>query len=240
MAKEYVPIYLDWLDVTQDLPPDEKGNLIDAVISYASGLEYEQYLTGGCRIAFRFYKGYIDRNAAISEARSKAGSNKPQQTETNDNKPEQTETNANKTEQTEANRSKKSIEYRIKNKEINKEIEMLFDRFWTAYPRKVNKVGARRAFDKLQPTAETVATMLAAIARQKLSAQWQENGGQYIPHPATWLNGRRWEDEAPPAAGAGRTVAAHAYAQRDYTGVAEALQDAQRKRIRERMERGAV
>lgn len=35
MAKEYVPIFFDWLDVTQDLTAEEKGNLIDAVVAYA-------------------------------------------------------------------------------------------------------------------------------------------------------------------------------------------------------------
>ena len=91
MAKEYVPIFFDWLDVTQDLTAEEKGNLIDAVVAYASGAEYEHLLTGACRVAFRFMKGQVDRNAKISEARSAAGSNKPDQNSTNDNKPEQNE-----------------------------------------------------------------------------------------------------------------------------------------------------
>ena len=34
MAKEYVPIYFDWLEVTQDLTAEEKGNLIDAVVLF--------------------------------------------------------------------------------------------------------------------------------------------------------------------------------------------------------------
>ena len=96
MAKEYVPIFFDWLDTTQDLTAEEKGNLIDAVVAYASGQEYEHLLTGGCKIAFRFLKGQVDRNNAISESRSKAGSNKPQQNGTNDNKQEQTATNSPK------------------------------------------------------------------------------------------------------------------------------------------------
>ena len=41
---KYVPIYLDWLEVTQDLSAEEKGNLIDAVVAYASGEEYEHLL----------------------------------------------------------------------------------------------------------------------------------------------------------------------------------------------------
>lgn len=93
MAKEYVPIFFDWLEVTQDLTAEEKGNLIDAVVAYASGAEYEHLLTGACRVAFRFMKGQVDRNAKISEARSAAGSNKPEQNGTKDNKPEQNESN---------------------------------------------------------------------------------------------------------------------------------------------------
>ena len=108
MAKEYVPIFFDWLDVTQDLSAEEKGNLIDAVVAYASGQEYEHLLTGGCKIAFRFLKGQVDRNNAISEARSKAGSNKHEQPETNDNKPEQPETNSPKEKDKEKEKEKEN------------------------------------------------------------------------------------------------------------------------------------
>ena len=34
-----------------------------------------------------------------------------------------------------------------------------------------------------------------AIEQQKESAQWSKDNGQFIPHPTTWLNGKRWEDE---------------------------------------------
>ena len=98
MAGGYVPIFYDWLEVTQDMTAEEKGNLIDAVVSYACGLEYEHFLSGGCRIAFRFMKGQVDRNAAISDARRKAREGK--QTGTDSNKPEQSITNDNKQEQT--------------------------------------------------------------------------------------------------------------------------------------------
>ena len=79
---KYVPIYLDWLDVTQDLTADEKGNLIDAVVSYAAGVEYEHFLSGGVRIAFRFLKGQVDRNREISDIRSEARRNKQEQNTT--------------------------------------------------------------------------------------------------------------------------------------------------------------
>lgn len=121
MAKEYVPVFFDWLDVTQDLTAEEKGNLIDAVVAYASGKEYEHLLTGGCRIAFRFLKGQVDRNNAISEARINARSNKHEQNETNNNKPEQNETNDNKTEQNVSNFPKEKEKDKDKDKENDKE-----------------------------------------------------------------------------------------------------------------------
>lgn len=42
--------------------------------------------------------------------------------------------------------------------------------------------------------------MLVALARQRNSDDWQRDDGRYIPHPTTWLNGRRWEDEPPSSA----------------------------------------
>ena len=70
-----------------------------------------------------------------------------------------------------------------------------FDEFWKAYPRKQSKTAALKAFEKLKPDSELLGVMLSAIKRQVESDQWKRDGGQYIPHPSTWLNGRRWEDE---------------------------------------------
>lgn len=36
---------------------------------------------------------------------------------------------------------------------------------------------------------------MAALAEQKASEEWQREGGKFIPYPATWLRGGRWEDE---------------------------------------------
>ena len=70
-----------------------------------------------------------------------------------------------------------------------------FDEFWAAYPRKVGKAIAKKAFVK---TKAPIETLLAAIDRQRQSDQWAKDGGQYIPNPATWLNQGRWEDELTP------------------------------------------
>ncbi len=73
-----------------------------------------------------------------------------------------------------------------------------FESFWGAYPRKTAKPAALKAWGKLAPDAGLVALILAALDRHRASEQWRRDGGQFIPHPATWLNQRRWEDELPP------------------------------------------
>ena len=78
-----------------------------------------------------------------------------------------------------------------------------FDAFWKAYPRKVGKEAARKAFTKVQADLDV---LLYAVELQKRSDQWQRDGGQYIPNPATWLNQGRWEDEVPQRSVRGRNV----------------------------------
>jgi hypothetical protein len=70
-----------------------------------------------------------------------------------------------------------------------------FDTFWDAYPRKVGKDAARKAWSKLKPSNELADRIIFAVDQQKRSPQWLKEGGQYIPHPVTWLNQGRWQDE---------------------------------------------
>lgn len=70
-----------------------------------------------------------------------------------------------------------------------------FDQFWQAYPRREAKVKALSSWKKLKPSTVLLTTILTAIERMKVSPGWQKDEGQFIPLPASWLNGRRWEDE---------------------------------------------
>ena len=73
----------------------------------------------------------------------------------------------------------------------NKEYIDRFDEFWKQYPRKVSKPNALKAWLKVKPDDELTKTIISAISKQNLSAKEE----QFIPHPASWLNGKRWEDE---------------------------------------------
>ena len=73
-----------------------------------------------------------------------------------------------------------------------------FDQFWKAYPKKVGKQAALKAFQRVKVPLET---LLTAIDRQKRGEQWSRDNGRYIPNPATWLNQGRWDDEVAVAQG---------------------------------------
>jgi molecular chaperone DnaK (HSP70) len=204
MAREYVPIFFEWLEVTQDLTQEQKGNLIDAAVLYASGGDWERVLTGVEIIAFRFIKGQIDRNNAISDARSKAGSNKREQTITNDNKPKQTETKLPKEKEKE----------KEKDKEKDKEKENAKPRF-------------------APPTIEQVRDYCRERGKGVNPERWfnyyESNGWKVGRNPMKdWKAAvRSWETNgggnqtAPPM----KKVAAQQYSQRDYNGEAENMDD---------------
>ncbi|WP_079415262.1 hypothetical protein [Thiomonas intermedia] len=75
-----------------------------------------------------------------------------------------------------------------------------FATFWKSYPRKVGKQDAMKAWKRLKPDADLVQAIGEGLERAKASEQWQRDRGQFVPHAATWLNGRRWEDEPDDAA----------------------------------------
>jgi hypothetical protein len=70
-----------------------------------------------------------------------------------------------------------------------------FAAFWSAYPKKVGKDAAWRAWRNRNGTRPELSVMLSAIEQQRQTDQWQRDNGQYIPNPATWLNQGRWGDE---------------------------------------------
>jgi len=72
-----------------------------------------------------------------------------------------------------------------------------FDIFWKVYPKKKSKGDAEKVFARIKPDEELLKIILAAIDQAKKSADWLKDDGQFIPHPATWLNHRCWEDEYP-------------------------------------------
>ena len=76
--------------------------------------------------------------------------------------------------------------------DISPATESDWDEFWEAYPRKVGKKAARKAFGAAVKKT-TKQGLMSALAAQK-AAMWSGRDAQFIPHPATWLNNERWDD----------------------------------------------
>lgn len=72
MAKEFLPLFLDFNETTQDLTDAQCGHLVRAMVDYANGKE-PNVGEGMELMAFRFLKGSIDRNARLSAVRAEAG-----------------------------------------------------------------------------------------------------------------------------------------------------------------------
>jgi len=72
-----------------------------------------------------------------------------------------------------------------------------FAAWYRLYPRRVGRIPASKAWGKL--SKEDRESAMAAVGG--FSASWAvrpQTDIQFCPHPATWLNGRRWEDDAVP------------------------------------------
>lgn len=70
-----------------------------------------------------------------------------------------------------------------------------FDAFWDAYPKKRAKDDCVKAWQKLKPDEAMADRIMAALTLAKSSEEWERDRGRYIPHAATWLNRRRFDDD---------------------------------------------
>jgi hypothetical protein len=201
----------DYLKKMVKLTDEEVGRLFRALMVYHTTGEAAD-LDGRESIAFDFIRDDIDKaEDAYQKKCDQARENRRKGLTS-----EATDDNARQRPSTAVNGSDhNNINKRDINKK-NKEINVLFERFWSAYPRHVAKQEALKRFEKLNPSEELLETMLKAIEKQKGSEQWTKDNGQYIPHPSTWLNQSRWEDELPAAGASGKIVNAQGYSQRNY------------------------
>ena len=74
-------------------------------------------------------------------------------------------------------------------------LDQLFEAFWKEYPRKIAKQKARESFYRINPDQQLTQKMIEAVIAQRQTEQWKKDKGQFVPHPTTWLNQHRWEDQ---------------------------------------------
>ncbi len=93
------------------------------------------------------------------------------------------------------NTETQNIPILLEEKKGEKKFPEDFENFWKIYPRKVGKLAALKSWEKISPNLELQNKMKETVELQKKTDQWKKENGQYIPHPSTWLNQGRWDDD---------------------------------------------
>ena len=86
--------------------------------------------------------------------------------------------------------------YEEAQKILNEKFNAMFDIFWEHYPRHVAKHNAQKAFIKLKPDEDIMNLILEDLIRRKVG-EWADKDPQFILHPTTYLNQKRFLDEPP-------------------------------------------
>lgn len=81
-------------------------------------------------------------------------------------------------------------------KHAREKLQNGFNAFWVAYPKKKSKDDALKAWLKINPDEQLQQIIIDAVVLATTQDQdWMKDNGQYVPHPSTYLNRKRWEDE---------------------------------------------
>ena len=193
--------YLTELEQLQQIQILPAGRMSKIII-----LNYEQYQGILPRAKSRANAGEIPQSEDLPRAKSRANAGEIPQSE--DLPRAKSRANAGEIPQSEStpslfNRNNEEIEC-IKNRntytgesvdaELLTDAEKWFSEFWTVYPKHKAKAAAEKAFRKVCTSADEFRRIMAGL-NNAISRDWQNIDPRYIPYPATWINGKRWEDE---------------------------------------------
>lgn len=72
-----------------------------------------------------------------------------------------------------------------------------FEEWYTEYPKKVARIAAERAWLALKPDDALASIVIADTVARRSSTAWTKSDGEFVPNPANYINGKRWQDQAP-------------------------------------------
>jgi hypothetical protein len=179
--------YRSFLKSIQHFDPVEQLELFQAIVQY--GLDqHEPEMSRYVRAVWESIKPQLDANQRKYENGCKGGKPKANQDLTTPEPPHNLMSNDNGNDNEKENDNAKEEGVMTKPK---RDSSILFDQFWTLYPRKTSKQSASKAFAKLKDKDQQ-----AAI--NNISRLYSETPVQFVPHAATYLNQGRWEDQVIP------------------------------------------
>ena len=218
-------LYHNYYDYISKLTVEERGNLLTAIFEYQINGKVTTEISPMADMVFTFIEAQFERDNAkylkICERNQKNGEKggRPRKNQETQENPENPvgylgfKKNPEKTQENPKNPiydngymiydnnlsppKSPSTKGTCSPKANDTAQENRFELFWKEYPRKQAKKNALKAWLKIAPDEELTERIISAIKTQRLWPDWQKEGGRFIPLAATWLNGSRWEDEAP-------------------------------------------
>ena len=210
-GKKSFILYLQQRSVFDGLEDEEAGKLIKTIFSYVC--DENPQPTGMTKYAFEIIKPVLKADLKkYEEKKEKYTENIRKRWNKEENEKIQSNTieyngipsdSVYVNDNVNVNVNVLSKDNELNNRDINiscskeEKNESIFESFWKVYPRKVGKEKCRNWFKSHKPKQDLVQKMIEAVEEQKKSKQWSDP--QYIPHPYTWLNQGRWEDELTPS-----------------------------------------
>lgn len=67
--------------------------------------------------------------------------------------------------------------------------------FLSTYPRREARADGRKAWVQTRAVRPPLSALIDALAAHALAGEWSLERRKFIPLPATWLRGKRWEDD---------------------------------------------
>lgn len=201
--------FRSYYDAAEDMTDEEMLSYLKAIIHYSLFGEEPEELPRLVKAVFAAIKPHLDGNAKQFNNGCKGGRPRKAKNETGS---ENEKPNSEWVSEEENLGFTNEKPYKDKDEDEDKDMDNNppippkgrdkpqntndenFELFWKAYPNKVGKAAARKAFDKVKISVDV---LVAAIEKQKTWSRWTNEGGRFIPNPTTWLNQGQWENEPP-------------------------------------------
>ena len=183
--------YRSFWEAVKGLPKKDRLPILEAIISYALDGDTPKGLTQSQSAFFSLVKPNLDAS------RKKAANGKQGGSKTKANGKQ------NEREKEIEKENEKEIENEIEN-EIEIEIEgendreqtpstgAMFEEFWKRYPDKRDKDAALREWNAIDPSPDMAEQILDSLDEWKLSSQWCDQDGAFIPMAKNWLQKGYW------------------------------------------------
>lgn len=229
-------LYTEYREFIEDLDDRETAELFRAVMCYADGGEVSEFSDRHIRSVFKMIAKQMDRDTDkyndICQKRREAGKKSAEARKAKAAKAEHR--SANPTDNYNEDEAEDENEAENENEDFDEadndadapcsegvcaeKQEENFRLFIEAYPKRTAVKEAYIVWKKIAPDDELTRRMIAAVNVQKSCSQWQEDNGRYIPKPANWLRGQRWED-VPAGASVSESVVTSFEGRRDYSDI---------------------